>query len=100
MAKFCAFVDINIVGKRSTDFEEILANGHRGYISLSEDDIAKEFDKMVGLLGNKFAKVRAEEDQRKNNKWYRQSDEFVLLTLWNDEAISIADEIFEDQFLK
>lgn len=99
MAKFCAYVDIKY-NPNKPDWENVLTNGHRGYISFSEDDLAKEFDKKLEMVRNKYNVAKADADKRANDRWYRQSDEFTELILWYEEAVEIANEVFEEQFFK
>ncbi len=99
MAKFCSYVEIKYSPVKP-NYEEILTNGHRGYISYSEDDLAKEFDKKLNILRDKYNVMKAQDDKNKiEQRWYRQSEEFVDITLWYEEAVEIANEIFEEQFL-
>lgn len=97
MAKFCATMEIKY---SKPNYEEMLYKGHRGFISYSEDDLAKEFDKKLQILRDKYSVSKAKDDKEKTeSRWYRQSDEFVELTLWYEEGTLIANEIFEEQFL-
>lgn len=100
MAKFCAHIDVRYGDERPTvSLEDILFKGYRGFISLSEEELGKEFDKRFQLLVDKFTFVQAQEEQKKNDKWYRKSDTVVDIELWHEEGQSIANEIFEGQFL-
>lgn len=105
MARFCAYVDIKYANKiedfKPLDFEQVLINGHRGYISYSEDDLAKAFDKRVEIVRDSYSKLKKEDDQRKlsSPKWHRPREEFVEATMWYEEAVTIADAIFEEKFL-
>jgi hypothetical protein len=96
MAKFCAEMDVKYT---KPDYLDILYKGHRGFISYSEDDLAKEFDKKLSILREKYSIMKANDDTSKNGRFYRKSDDFVELELWYEEGVSIANEIFEEQFL-
>lgn len=97
MAKFCAQMEVKYA---KPNYEEMLYKGHRGFISYSEDDLAKEFDKKLQLLRDKYSAMKVVDDKQKvEARWYRQSDEFVELSLWYEEGTFIANEIFEEQFL-
>lgn len=93
MAKFCAEMDIKY---HQLDYKEMLYKGHRGYVSYSEDDLAKEFDKKLQILRDKYSVLKAHDDERMRDKWYRQSDEYVEVTLWYEEGVEIANEVFEE----
>lgn len=97
IARFCAQMDVKYT---KPDYEEMLYKGHKGFISYSEDDLAKEFDKKLQLLRDKYGVMKAQDDKQKvEARWYRQSDEFVEVALWYEEGTLIANEIFEEQFL-
>lgn len=101
MAKFCAHVDVKYNMGKKPDMEEILAHGHRGYISMSEDDLAKAFDAKFEILKAKYFVLKARDDKQKTeDRWYRQENEFVDASLWYEEGVTIADQVFEEQFLK
>ena len=51
MAKFCAYVEVKY---NKPNYEEIIYKGHRGFISFSEDDLAKEFDKRMQIIRDKL----------------------------------------------
>ena len=95
MAKFCAFVEVKW---SKPDYEEMMYKGHRGFISFSEDDLAKEFDKRLQIIRDKYGALKVNDDEDKNRRFYRKSDELVELELWYEEAVTIANEIFEEQF--
>lgn len=98
-AQFCAEIDAKF-GSKDINLIDILYKGHRGYISYHEDDLAKEFDKRIELLRDKYSAAKVHEDKRKEgSRWYRQSDEFAQLELWYEEGVNIANEIFEEKFL-
>ena len=103
IARFCAHVDVTYTphNKWTDKIEEILTNGHRGYVSLSEGDLAKEFDKHLEILRNDYSVKKQEDDQSRaeDGKWYCQSEKFVELTLWYEEAVEIANAVFEKEFL-
>lgn len=99
MAQFCAEIDVKYGSNKDDILKQILYKGHRGFISFSEDDLAKEFDKRLTLLRDKYSVSKAADDKAKTERWYRQGDEFIELTLWYEEGVSIANEIFEDMFL-
>ena len=99
MAKFCAEMCVKYDISDKSVYVDMLYKGHRGFISLSEDDLAKEFDKKLHSLRDKYSVLKDRDDKAKNDRWYRQSDEFVELSLWYEEGVSIADEIFEERFL-
>ena len=96
MARFCAQMHLKY---DKPNYEEMLYKGHRGFISYSEDDLGKEFDKQLSIIREKYSAHKADDDKRKNDRWYRQSDQMVGLELYYEEAVSIANEIFEEQFL-
>lgn len=97
MAKFCAHVEVKY---SKPNYEEMIYKGHRGFISYSEDDLAKEFDKRMQIIRDKYSVLKVKDDKDKvESRWYRQSDELVELTLWYEEGVEIANEIFEEQFL-
>lgn len=98
MARFCAHVDIEFT-EQKPNYAELLYKGHRGYISYSEDDLAKEFDKRLEIVRSKYSVMKANEDKRANDRWYRKSDQFAEVELWYEEAVDIANQIFEEQFL-
>lgn len=98
MAKFCADVDIQYT---KPDYATILYKGHRGFISYEENDLAKEFDKRLELLRDKYSVAKAEDEERKGQRWqYRPSETLQMLELWYEEGVAIANEIFEEAFLK
>ena len=97
MARFCSQMTVKY---DKPNYEEILFKGHRGFISYSEDDLAKQFDKQLMILRDKYSVLKVADDkQQKEARWYRQTDEFTELTLWYEEGVSIANEVFEEQFL-
>lgn len=101
MAKFCAHVDVKYNTEKRPDMEEILANGHRGYISLSEDNLAKTFDIKFEILRSKYFAMKAKDDKQKiEDRWYRMDKEFEDATLWYEEGVDIANQVFEEKFLK
>lgn len=84
---------------------EMLAYGHRGYISYSEDELCKLFDKIFTEQQAFAAEKRlefAEEIKNSNgSKWRIQGIEKELEAF---EAIiakfqAIADQVFEERFL-
>lgn len=99
MAKFCATVDVSFQDTK-VDIAEILYKGHRGFISLSEDDLAKEFDKRLEFMRDKYGAAVKEDQDNQKGRWYRKSDHFANIELWYEEGANIANEIFEEQFLK
>lgn len=105
MARFCAHVDIKYPEKikdyKAPNFEEVLTNGHRGYVSYCEDDLAKAFDKRVEIIRDDYSRLKKIDDEHKadNVKWHRPQEKFVEVTLWYEEAVYIANEIFEKDFL-
>lgn len=99
MAKFCAHVDVKYGENKNDMLEKVLYEGHRGFISFSEDDLAREFDKRLEIIRTRYSTQRANDEKRKNDRWYRKDDQFAELEMWCEEAVSIANEIFEEQFL-
>lgn len=100
MAEFCAQVDVEFGANKDDLLLQALYKGHRGYISYSEDDLAKEFDKRINLLRDAYSKAKAEDDETKERwKHARSSEKFTKLELWYEEGVKIADQVFEDKFL-
>lgn len=99
MAKFCAEVAITWELQKVNDYKEILFAGHRGYISYSEDDLCKEFDKKLEILRDRYSKLKASEDKKRNDRWFRPDPTFDEITMWYEEGVEIANEVFEEQFL-
>lgn len=96
IARFCAEIEVKY---NKPDYMEMLYKGHRGFISFSEDDLAKEFDKRMQIIRDKYSVQVANNKEREKDRWYRKGDEFVELELWYEEGVAIANEIFEETFL-
>lgn len=103
MAKFCAHVDVHYgaikINIKNDYLEKILYEGNRGFISFSEDELAKEFDKRLETIRTLNSKLKDKNEKRKNDLWYRKTDEDLEIELWYEEGIAIANQVFEDQFL-
>ncbi len=105
MARFCAHVDITYPDKikdyKALNFEEVLTYGHRGYVSFSEDDLAKAFDNRVEIVRDHYSALKEIDDLDKveDGRSHRPQTKFIEVTLWYEEAVEIADAIFEKDFL-
>lgn len=82
----------------------MLAYGHRGYISYSEDELCKLFDKIYESMLEKIElKKKYIEEMPKNSRLWEIKDAHEKLQGSIDEmstANEIANEIFEERFLK
>lgn len=98
MAKFCAHVEMTHC---RPNYEEMLFKGHRGFVSYSEDDLAKEFDKRLQIVRDKYSELKAVQDGLKEGEYRSMSftNTYAEITLWYEEGVNIANEIFEDRFL-
>lgn len=98
IARYCAEYDVKWT---KIDAIELLYKGNRGYISMSEDSLGKEFDKKFTDVQAKFDELhKVEQEDSKKSKWYRPSNTYVDLTAFREEGISIGNEIFEEVLLK
>ena len=102
MARFCAQM---MVKYNKPNYEELLYKGHRGFISFSEEDLAKEFDKQLMILRDKHTEI-VEIDNEFYKKTFSQinvrqpySYERTELERFYQEGIKIANDVFEDKFL-
>lgn len=98
MAKFIAQYDTE---KQNYSLVEMLAFGHRGYISFSEKELCREFDKIYQLMLSKVESCKEDLNRPPDRAWQQAEKQRRL-----DEAIAemadaneIANEIFEEQFL-
>jgi len=83
----------------------LLAYGHRGYISYSEDELCKLFDKIFSKQQEEVAEKRLniakEIKEASQSKWRIQSleKELELLEQHVAKFQVIADQVFEERFL-
>lgn len=96
MAKFCAEIDVKF---NKPDYVDLLYKGNRGYISMAEDDLCKEFDKRFEILKVQYEPLRKVNEEAQNRRGYRQSDSYIELYFLFEQATEIANEIFEETFL-
>ena len=80
----------------------MLAYGHRGLISYSEEDLCKRFDKLYSVQIESLNERRIKLDKEKNqSQWGRQGIEREIKGL--EELVArfqeVADEIFEEKVL-
>ncbi len=84
----------------------LLAYGHRGYISYSEDELCKLFDKVLTKKQEEIAerRIKLTNEMKNSNgmaKWKVDSLEKELKSL--EECVAklqtIADQVFEERFL-
>lgn len=84
---------------------ELLAYGNRGYISYSEDDLCKLFDKVfndqIEKVNEKRLKIAEDIKDSHGSKWKIQVSEKELAELEQHVAKfqAIADQVFEEKFL-
>lgn len=102
MAAFCAQFDVAYCSNKDAILQTALFKGHRGYVSYSDKDLAKEFDKRIEMLRDKYSLYKKSEDERKvsRGKYYYEDNKFVEVTIFYEEGVRIANEVFEEEFLK
>lgn len=99
LALFCATIDVAYNEFKTVTYHEILAHGHRGYISYSEDDLAKAFDKRFEFIKNKHEEyLKAKAEAQTNRGYYITVQKDTIETYYAD-AVELANEIFEEQVL-
>ena len=92
-------------GERSPELSltNILTYGHRGYISYSEDDLCKIFDKIFtqALVDAADKRATLEENIKTAHNWQREVHKKELEVIEDHIARlqAIANEIFEEKFL-
>jgi len=101
MAQFCAQIDVEFGSREAKDelLLAALANGNRGFISMDEAKLGKEFDKRIEMLRTRYSELKKADEEAKNGRYYRVSEQFVRFELWYEEGVRIANEVFEEEFL-
>lgn len=91
-------------GKKDLSLSQMLAYGHRGYISFDEAELCKLFDKLYTSELEKVAEQRKSIEEKKINprhNWEVDRKERELQSLEDSlkRFKEIVDELFEAQFL-